>query len=266
MSNHPTTCLRSARHQRGFTLVELMVTVGIALFLLGGLVTIVQNVRQTSLTQQALAQLQDEQRFAMTVITDAIQSAGYFADPIANTNAALPAAANPAPTAAFQAGWVFAGSHTVGALDNAALDSIATRFQTAPDHGPILCNGTDTAAVGQPTTTHSIQFSIAVSAAGSQLMCSVDGALPAVPLVTGVQAMAIYYGVKRDTAFADYNVDTYVTWDQMSTLSGANDYVNVSAVRVVLTFVNPLAGQQNQPQTITMERVIEVMARAGLHT
>src|SRR6476646_7039124 len=117
ITQHAISRMRSPRQQCGFTLVELMVTVGIALFLLGGLVTIVQNVRQTSLTQQALAQLQDEQRFAMTVITDAIQSAGYFADPINNTNAALPAAANPAPTAAFQAGWVFAGSHTVGALD-----------------------------------------------------------------------------------------------------------------------------------------------------
>ena len=85
-------------------------------------------------------------------------------------------------------------------------------------------------------------------------------------LVSGVQAMAIYYGVKRDFTTADYNVDTYVTWDKMSTLNGANDYINVSAVRIVLTFANPLFPQPNQPQTITMERVIEVMNRAGLHT
>ena len=79
-------------------------------------------------------------------------------------------------------------------------------------------------------------------------------------------ALAIYYGVKRDFTTTDYNVDTYVTWDKMSTLNGANDYINVSAVRIVLTFANPLFPQPNQPQTITMERVIEVMNRAGLHT
>jgi len=245
--------------QRGFTLVELMVTVAIALFLLGGLVTIVQNVRTANLNQTALAQLADEQRFAFTVITDAIQAAGYFADPTAQSNATLGVQANPAPTDAFAVGWVFAGSHTVGALDSVATDSIATRFQTAPGYGPILCDGTDTSK--QAAATWWIQFSLQ----GNQLMCSVNGGA-AVALVSGVQAMAIYYGVKRDPTFADYNVDTYVTWDKMSTLNGADDFDNVSAVRVVLTFANPLFPQANQPQTITVERVIEVMARAGLHT
>ena len=150
MNTYPTLSLRPAARQQGFTLVELMVTVAIALFLLGGLVTIVQNVRIANQNQTRLAQLQDEQRFAMTVITDAVQSGGYFADATTQSNALLPATANPAPTAAYQAGWVFAGSHTVGAADNAALDTIATRFQTAaiysggPVQGPILCDGTDT--------------------------------------------------------------------------------------------------------------------------
>jgi prepilin-type N-terminal cleavage/methylation domain-containing protein len=44
--------MRAARDERGFTLVELMVTVAIALFLLGGLLTIVQTVRQSSISQQ----------------------------------------------------------------------------------------------------------------------------------------------------------------------------------------------------------------------
>jgi len=264
MSTSRHNLCRPARSQRGFTLVELMVTVAIALFLLGGLVTIVQNVRTANLNQTALAQLADEQRFALTVITDAIQAGGYFADPTTQTTATLGVQANPAPTAAYQAGWVFAGSHTVGALDSVATDSIATRFQTALGYGPILCDGTDTSKLA--ANNYSIQFFIQVTAGvGSQLMCSVNGGAP-VALVTGVKAMAVYYGVKRDQTVADYNVDTYVTWDMMSTLNGANDYDNVSAVRIVLTFDNPLFGQANQPQTITVERVIEVMGRAGLHT
>jgi type IV pilus assembly protein PilW len=260
MSTHTTHSLsaRSAR-QHGFTLVELMVTVAIALFLLGGLVTIMQNVRAANLNQTALAQLQDEQRFAMTVITDAVQSGGYFADPTSDTAASLPA------TGPFQLGWVFAGSHTVGAADTVAQDSIGTRFRTQLGYGPILCDGTDTSQ--QAAGDYTVQFSL--NAATSQLMCTVTGGpnngVP-VALVSGVTAMAIYYGVKRDFSTADYNVDTYVTWDKMSTLNGANDYINVSAVRIVLTFANPLFPQTNQPQTITMERVIEVMNRAGLHT
>ena len=266
MSTHVKTSMRPARDERGFTLVELMVTVAIALFLLGGLLTIVQTVRRSNMSQQALAQLQDEQRFTMTVITDAIQSAGYFANPLTDTVGNFGAAANPAPTtatAAFLAGSAFAGFHTVGALDNAAQDTLATRFMVSPGHGPILCDGTDSSLVGAPTT-YTIAFFLQVNAAGNQLMCSVNGAAP-VSLVTGVTAMAVYYGVKRDLTFADYNVDTYLTWDQMVAPS---DMQSISAVRVVLSFANPLAapGQVNQPAIITMERVVEVMARAGLHT
>ncbi len=67
--------------QRGFTLVELMVTVAIAVFLLFGLVKVVENIRGANSNQQALALLQDEQRFAMTVLTDVIQQGGYFPSP-----------------------------------------------------------------------------------------------------------------------------------------------------------------------------------------
>jgi type IV pilus assembly protein PilW len=256
--DHP----RFACQQRGFTLVELMVTVGIALFLLGGLVTIVQNVRQANLNQTVLAQLQDEERFAFTVITDAIQSAGYFADPINATTGTFGLSPNPAPTQGFQAGWVFAGSHVTGVADNVAQDTIATRFQTAPNYGPILCNGTDTSNPALGPQTWQVEFRI--DPINHWLLCTVNNILPAVQLVGGVQAMAIYYGVKRDLTVADYNVDTYLTWDQMNAGS-QQDYTSISAIRVVLTFTNPLFPQANQPQTITVERVIANMARAGVN-
>lgn len=243
------------RPARGFTLIELMVTVAIALFLLGGLVTIVQNVRGTYLNQQLLAQLQDQQRFALTLITDAVQAAGYFPDPTAQTTAALP------PAGAFGAGWVFAGSHNPGVADNAATDTLSTRFQSAPgSYGVVLCNGTDTTNAVGPIWT--IQF--AVNTSTRTLQCSVNGG-PAIDLVSGVQAMAVYYGVKRNVVPADYNVDTYETFDILQ--ASGSDWANISSVRVVLTFTNPLAGQTaTQPATITLERVIEVMARGGLHT
>ena len=151
----------------------------------------------------------------------------------------------------------------VAAARREVQDTLATRFMVSPGHGPILCDGTDSSQVGAPVT-YTIAFFVAATAAGNQLLCSVNGGAP-VALITGVTAMAVYYGVKRDLTFADYNVDTYVTWDQML---APGDMQSVSAVRVVLTFANPLfvPGQVNPPATITMERVIEVMARAGLHT
>lgn len=242
--------LPAPRHARGFSLIELMVTVAIAMFLLFGLVTIVENVKQTSLNQTALAQLQDQQRFTLTAINDAVQAAGYFADPTVDTTTAFPVQAG------FGAGWVFAGSH-----GGAVPDTLSTRFQAAPNYGPILCDGTDTSQFAAQMWT--VTFSVNPTApGGGQLLCSVNGN-PAVAIVSGVQNMVVYYGVKHDTALVDYNVDTYETFDVL--LVSGTDWSNISSVRVVLTFTNPIKGP-GQPLTLQLERVIEVMGRAGLHT
>jgi len=249
---------RQARGQRGFTLIELMVTVAIALFLLGGLLTILQNVRATYGNQQALAQLQDQQRFAMTVLTDVIQAGGYFPDPVKMTaTSALPAAG------AYQAGQAFSGTQGAG-----GPDSIGVRYVTAGGDGVILCDGsTNLGAVGTSLAYTNV-FTVVPPAGGApgQLLCTLNGN-PPLAIVSGVQGLSIYYGVKRNPGITDYNVDTYLTANQML-LAGpnGNDWENISSVRVILTFTNPLAGQPGQQPTIIFERVIEVMARAGVHT
>lgn len=252
MSALPCICSRRrARTQRGFTLVELMVTVAIALFLLYGLVTIVDRFRRTSLDQQSLAQLQDQQRFAMTVLTDVIQAGGYFPDPTAWTPAtSLPAAAP------FGQAQPFFGTHGAAAPG----DTIRVRYRTALNDGVINCTG-GTNTGFNPDHLYTNFFSI--SAATGQLQCSLDGAAP-VPLVSGVTNLTIYFGVKRNFAVTDYNVDTYLTADQMLN----TDWDNVSSVRVILTFTNPLykGPGAGQPPTITFDRVVEVMARAGAFT
>jgi len=247
------------RAQSGFTLVELMVTVAIALFLLGGLLTIVQNVRSTQTNQQLLAQLQDQQRFAMTVLTDVIQSGGYYPDPLNETPLqALPAAG------AFPQGQAFIGQHPDPA--NAQTDSLGVRYTTAINDGVILCDGSTNIAF--VTNSYQNLFRV-IPAAGNvpgQLQCSLDGGATYRTLVNGVVSLTIYYGVKRQ-ASNDYNVDTYVTADQMNPAGpNGNDWANVSSVRIVLTFTNPMAGQPGQQPTITFDRVVEVMGRAGVHT
>ena len=80
MNTNLTRPLRGARGSSGFTLIELSVAVLIGLFLLAGLLTLVQDMRRTFGTRTA-SQLQDSQRLAMTLITDVVQSAGYYPDP-----------------------------------------------------------------------------------------------------------------------------------------------------------------------------------------
>jgi type IV pilus assembly protein PilW len=253
-SQHSTTIRRLGSAQCGFTLIELMITVAIALFLLGGLVTILQNVRSAYNNQQSLAQLADQQRFAMTVLTDVIQAGGYFPDPVVWQPAtALPLAG------AYAAGQAFTGTHPAG-----APDTIGVRYRTGNGDGVILCDGSSNIALPPGSQLYTNVFTVVppAGAVPGQLRCTLNGN-PAVTIVTGVQNLLVYYGVKRDFTTNDYNVDTYLTADQMS----ANDWSNLSSVRLILTFNNPLFGQAGQlNQFITFERVVEVMARAGPHT
>lgn len=257
MSYAHSNSLAQARAERGFTLVELMVTIAIAMFLLGGLITIVQNVRNSYNQQQALVQLQDQQRFAITLLTDVIQAGGYYDNPTGDTAlSALPLdVAN-----GFATGQAFTGVQG-GAAPATPGDSISVRFRTAINDGIINCTGGSNTAAG-PNQVYINTFS--VNAAG-QLQCKLNGAA-AVPLVNGVASLQVYYGVKRNVPFTDYNVDTY---EQAN--SATNDWPQVSSVRVIVWFVNPLFGQPirggvAQPQYIKYERVIQVMARAGNHT
>ncbi len=245
---------RRAPHMRGFTLIELMVTVAIALFLLGGLLTVVQNVRATYANQQSLAQLQDQQRFAFTVITDVIQAGSYFPDARVWTPANSLPAAGPILGLSYQAGSAFAGA-------NGPPDTFGVRYRTALNDGVIVCDGSTNTANPTHLYTNTFSVTLPVGATPGTLNCSVDGGVPFV-LVQGVQGMQVWYGVKRNFATNDYNVDTYLTAAQML----AADWGNVSTVRVQLTFTNPLAAQPGQPATIVMERVVEVMGRAGVHT
>jgi len=251
-SNLPVRC----RAQRGFTLVELMVTIAIAMFLLGGLVTIVQNIRASYSQQQALVQLQDQQRFAITLLTDVIQSGGYYDNPTGDTIAsALPLDAGNG----FAAGQPFAGAQGGGVP--AGGDTISVRFRAAQGDGIINCTGSSNTTVA-PNQVYINTFN--VSPAG-QLQCALNGGA-AVPLVSGVANLQVFYGVKRTVPAIDYNVDTYAQANAMQ----AVDWSNVSSVRVRVTFLNPLFGQQSsgvaQRQYIVFERVIEVMSRAGDHT
>ncbi len=260
MSPHPTkTIRRTVRAQSGFTLVELMVTVAIALFLIGGLLTVLQNVRGAYNNQQQLSQLQDQQRFALTVLADVIQAGGYFPDPVAWQPAtSMPLNGN------YAAGQAFWGTHPAAN----GPDTVGVRYRTALNEAVIFCDGSTNTALG-PTGLFVNQFSVA----GGQLQCTLtNGATGAlingpVPIVNGVQTLVVLYGVKRNPVPADYNVDTYLTADQMNAAAG--DWNNVSSVIVRLTFTNPLCipvCPPGQPATMLLERVIEVMSRAGVHT
>lgn len=257
--------LPSKHGQRGFNLVELMVACAIAVFLLFGLVTIVQNVRQANLNQQALTQLQDEQRFAMSVISDVIQAAGYYPNPL--TTLDLPSTAATAP-------WL-TGEGLYGTTPGGATgDTLSVRYMTTGGDGVILCDGSSNTAAPGTDVVYTNSFTVQPAAPGvlGGLYCQVNNngpsaVAPGILLAPGVQSMNIWFGVKRNCGANDYNVDTYVSPANASnTTCLTTDWTNISTVRVQLVFTNPLFGQPGQQPTITFQRVVQVMARAGIHT
>jgi type IV pilus assembly protein PilW len=244
------------RTQTGFSLVELMVAIAVALFLIGGVVSMLATTRNTFKDQSRLAQLQDDQRLAMTLIANVVQSAGYYPDPLLMT-----------PTDQFKSGAVpFAGQTLAfaadgqvitGATNSATLgDTLVVRFETSGKGADNVIDCT-----GNVWTTQSVIINTLTLDANSNLLCAINEKAP-VQLVTGVTRMQVWYGLKTDFTVDDNQVDMYVPTADMTNA----DWPNVISLRLTLTFKNPLFGEPGQPQTMNFTRVIAVMNKAGVKT
>lgn len=76
---NPVRCtLRGARHQRGISLLELMISMTIGLILLAGLVTVYINSAQSNAELNKAAQQIENGRFAIQSITDDLRHAGFY--------------------------------------------------------------------------------------------------------------------------------------------------------------------------------------------
>jgi type IV pilus assembly protein PilW len=237
---------RPWRTQLGFTLLETMVALSIGVFMLGALLTIVQVNRSVFASQNQLSQFQDSERMAMTVMTDVIQSTGYFPDPTNNT-----AATTLTPIAPFASGQAISGLYNA----TPSGDQISVRYMTAGGDGILNCSGLSNP---NPVGGNPVLYVNAFSVVGGQLVCTMNGT--PFNLVSGVTNLSVLYGVKTNLAAAGNNVDTYLNASQMSPAN----WNNVISVLIQLTFKNPLwVAGQGQPQNVTIQRVVGLMNQSG---
>jgi type IV pilus assembly protein PilW len=246
---------------RGFTLIEILIALLIGLFLMGALLTIVQTNRTVFGNQSKLAQLQDSERMAMTMMTDVIQSTGYFPDPTTNTL-----------TGSFTAVAPFAAGQAIYGVYGAAApgDQLSVRYMTAGGDGILNCSGQSN-PVGGANTLYVNTFQVLTPAGSttSQLVCTLyNGASNTTTqynLVNGVTQLSVLYGVKANAGATGNNVDTYMNATQVT---AAGLWGSVISALVQLTFTNPMyvASQPtnavNQP-TVSLQRVIGVMNQSG---
>jgi type IV pilus assembly protein PilW len=250
-------CHRSL--ERGFSMIELSVALLIALFLLTGMFSILQNTSMASKNQNLLAQLQDEERVAMTMITDVIQQAGYF--PNAQTVAATTAL--PVSTAFLTAGQaVFGGTNLYG-------DTVTVRYQGDSTGSVLDCTGNSI----PNGTVEEMMFFVQPGPNNNgalELYCQVlnesTNSVTQTPLVPNVKSLSVFYGVDAN---ASGSANTYLPASGMTPPLPATPYwPAVYSVKITVTFPNPLAQAGEPGQTITtvsLSRVIGIMVRTGVN-
>jgi len=236
---------RDLHDERGFTLIEILIALLIGLFLLGALLTIVQTNRTVFGNQNKLAQLQDGERMGLTMMTDVIQSAGYFPDPTNYTlNTTLTAIAP------------FATGQSVYGIYSATPpgDQLFIRYMTAGGDGILNCSGQSN-PTGGPNTLYVNTFQVL----NGQLVCTMNGTQ--YNLVSGATNLSVLYGVKANAGATGNNVDTYMNAAQVT---AAGLWGSVISALVQLTFTNPVyVANQGQQPTVSIQRVISVMNQTG---
>jgi type IV pilus assembly protein PilW len=249
---------KPARSVRGFTFVEIMVAMALGLFLIGGLLTLVQAMRRTATNQSGMSQLQDNERMAMQLITDVVQSTGYYTYPLTSSanSAFLVGTYGPA---SFTTGQALLGNYT-GPL---VPDVITNRYQT---NGTNLGDNAINCTGNSSLLPASFVNQITVNTASNYLTCTVwvNANNPVtVALVPGITNLSVLYGVETGNGVASNSVDTYLTADLVT---AGNLWPQVRSVQVTLTFQNPMSAQPGQPATVNFIRNIAVMYKTGVST
>jgi len=220
----------SRRHRAaGFTLVELMVSIAIALFMVAAVLSIYLTMKNTFVSQDDLAELQDSERLVLTMFSKTVQSAGYFVLPLANTEAtALPATTvtrTDGSSSTFSIGQSVIGTGD-GSGTGANSDTLAVRYQTASGDGLMNCQGAANTS-GLPTVWVN---AFAVNAS-NELTCTVGTGTP-VALVGNVGKLGVLYGVDTD---GDGNMDTYLP---ASGVTAAALWGSVHSVQITVSFLD----------------------------
>jgi type IV pilus assembly protein PilW len=266
---------RPRAKQSGYSLIELSVAMLVALFLLAGFFSVLQSTHKASDAQTHLAQIQDDERIALTMMTGVIEAGGYYPSPYTNSiNTELPA------NGSFQVGQVVYGTAnpTAGFGVTSDLgDTLIVRYNADANEDVIDCTGTSNSTNGAPAF-YINQFSVLQDSANTPpyLACSVDGGVTFAKLVNNVAKMEISYGINSTATAANSlgtAVDSYVATADMAAAVAANPAVwtNVYSVKVKLSFVNPLYyepdGKTVTPgqklQFLPVTKVVGIMSRMG---
>ncbi|GAB2568411.1 PilW family protein [Dyella jejuensis] len=260
--------------QRGLSLISLLIALTIGIFLLAGLFDLWLQTRNTFNAQGSLAQLQDNERVALTNMATIVQSGGFY--PLADNYATLPPSplltpanvftvSNTAGKFATAGQYIYGTVGTSGATANPS-DTLYVRFMAGPASNALDCLGQSHADQTLITNVYSVNSTTAeldcqVTAVSPAGAVTVSNKQPIInPITTGggntqsgVYQMLISYGVDPGNTGS---VTQYMT---AATVNSNAYWGSVRSLKIQLQFANPLANQPGQPGTLNpITRIVAV--------
>lgn len=211
------------RHQYGMTLIEIMIALLIGAFLIGGVLEIFINSKQTYRMQDGLSRLQENGRFALDFIGQDIRMTSYWGC-LTKATGDIIGTDNNAVT----------GDNIDNGTDTLTLKSIfATNANTMPLVTPtVTCGTTVTPAIAPalPTTPDAIAYADPTSTITYRINNAVLQRITnnqTNDMIEGVESMQLLYGVDND---ADGWANNYVSANNLV----LTDWEKVTSVRVSL--------------------------------
>ncbi len=234
----------SRQRQMGIGLIELMIAMTLSLLIGAAVIQVFLGQRQTFRTQDDMARIQENARFALEQIARDVRFVGFWGcsrrAPITNAtgNSLNDALADTAVTGtANSLNLVFVTpSPTVevsaGAANQDAFTSASTRLIADCTNATVFTGSANTFPAGFGNGAQIFQLSrVTYSLSGAQLMRGTDSIID-----SGVQGFAVDYGFDST---GDDVIDSYRTANDVGTNWGS-----VRSIRVVLTLRGEVVGDQ----------------------
>lgn len=191
-----------AKHQRGFTLLEIFVAITISLILLAGVLQIFLHAKTTYNLSTSLAQLQENARFIENYLVRIIRLAGYRSQPPVRSDftpmANVFTSANP----------YISGTHGAGINGS---DTLTVRYQGS-GNGTGTPDGSVLDCLNVAVDANTVATNVFSLTNNYELQCQALNADSPTPnntqiLISGVENFQVLYGEDLD---GDYSADRYV--------------------------------------------------------
>jgi type IV pilus assembly protein PilW len=232
--------------ERGLTLIEVMIALGLGLLVVAGILQILISSRQSYRLQEQSARIQESERFAADILSKSIRLAGYRGDSTQTLAQLFPA----------DAGLGFAAGQVIMGVKGDKFDEIMVRYRGSADGSVTDCFGWRVCDYHTAVLNFHINWDSdnqiwslrcrSTVTPGRDDSCTgccakdlaAKTATSTQPLIVNVENIAIFYGL--DSTNPDPNslaADTYVT--RAGVPAGA--WANVASVRIGLLFASDAA-------------------------